>query len=89
MLIYSDSFYIDDNGSGYSLDVRDAICSNCYKVVDRQKKYRGINEDFDFSSNEKKEWKSCPYCGTSLYEEVKHNRGHLGEYTQIKFDKPE
>ncbi|MDD4779198.1 MAG: hypothetical protein PHT02_01150 [Tissierellia bacterium] len=63
MLVYSNSFYIADNGNGYSLDVRDAICSNCHKVIDRQKKYKNMDSDFGFSDNEKREWKYCPYCG--------------------------
>ena len=62
-MIYSNSFYIKDNGNGYSLDERDAICLGCHKVIDRQEKYRDIDKDFNFSNNEKKTWKHCPYCG--------------------------
>lgn len=65
-MIYSNPFYIEDNGNGYSLYERDAICSNCHRVIDRQVKYKGIDGDFGFSSNEKKEWKNCPYCGGKL-----------------------
>ena len=62
-MIYSNPFYTDDNGNGYSLYERDAICLNCHKVIDRQKKYKNIDKDFNFSDNEKKNWKNCPYCG--------------------------
>jgi DNA-directed RNA polymerase subunit RPC12/RpoP len=65
-MIYSDSFYISDNGNGYALDIRYAICSSCHKTIDRQEKYRNIDKDFGFSSNEKREWKNCPYCGAKL-----------------------
>lgn len=65
MLIYSNSFYIKNNGNGYDLDIRDAICSTCHKVIDRQEKYRG-EEEFGFSSSEKRDWKHCPYCGDKL-----------------------
>jgi DNA-directed RNA polymerase subunit RPC12/RpoP len=68
MLLFSNSFYTADNGSGYALDERDAICSKCHNVVDRQEKYRGINEDYKFSSNEKSKWNNCPYCGEKLFE---------------------
>ena len=64
-MIYSNPFYISDNGNGYSLYERDVICSNCHKVIDRQVKYRDYKE-FGFSSNEKSEWKYCPYCGAEL-----------------------
>lgn len=67
MLIYSNPFYIKDNGNGYDLDERDAICSNCKKVIDRQKKYRNIDDTFKFSKREKEEWKYCPFCGEKLY----------------------
>jgi DNA-directed RNA polymerase subunit RPC12/RpoP len=66
MLIYSNSFYIEDNGNGYDLDERDAICSKCHKVIDRQVKYRGTSEDFGFSTKEKEEYKYCPYCGEKI-----------------------
>jgi DNA-directed RNA polymerase subunit RPC12/RpoP len=65
-MIYSNPFYISDNGNGYDLDVRDAICSGCGKIIDRQEKYRKIDKDFHFSDNQKKEWKFCPYCGIEL-----------------------
>jgi DNA-directed RNA polymerase subunit RPC12/RpoP len=68
MLVYSNPVYISDNGNGYSLDVRDVICSNCGKVIDRQEKYRNIYKDFAFSENEKEQWKFCPYCGEKLYK---------------------
>jgi len=66
MFIYSNSFYIEDNGNGYDLDERDAICSNCHKVIDRQVKYRGIDTEFKFSVKAKEEWEHCPYCGERL-----------------------
>lgn len=66
MLVYSNPVYIEDNGNGYSLDERDAICASCGKVIDRQQKYRKIDTDFDFSSNEKRAWKYCPFCGEKL-----------------------
>mgnify|MGYP000984424521 CR=1 FL=1 len=69
MIIYSDSFYIGDNGNGYNLDVRDVICSNCHNIIDRQEKYRGIDKDYKFSNTNKSKWKNCPYCGKFLYEE--------------------
>lgn len=62
-MIYSNSFYIKNNGNGYSLDVRDAICSNCHKVIDRQEKYTDIHKEFRFSNDEKQNYKFCPYCG--------------------------
>jgi hypothetical protein len=66
MLICSNPFYVNDNGNGYSLDVRDVICSECHIVIDRQKKYKG-NKDFEFSDNYKKDFKYCPFCGSGLY----------------------
>lgn len=66
MLIYSNPFYVEDNGNGYSLQVRDAICSNCHKVIDRQEKYNG-DSTFGFSDNNKSKWKFCPNCGKKLY----------------------
>jgi DNA-directed RNA polymerase subunit RPC12/RpoP len=66
MITYSNPTYVSDNGNGYDLDERDAICSNCHKVIDRQEKYRGIDKRFGFSDNEKKKWKYCPYCGEKL-----------------------
>jgi len=65
-MIYSNPFYIKDNGNGYSLYIRDAICTKCHKIIDRQEKYEKIDSDFGFSNNEKKEWKHCPYCGEKL-----------------------
>ena len=65
MLIYSNPFYINDNGNGYSLDERDAICSDCYKVIDRQQKYSGWKY-FKFSNTYKKQFKFCPFCGSKL-----------------------
>lgn len=62
-MIYSNPFYIKNNGNGYSLDVRNAIYSGCFKVIDRQQKYTSIDKEFGFSNNEKKEYKFCPYCG--------------------------
>lgn len=67
MLIYSKPFYIQDNGNGYDLDVRDSICSNCHQVIDRQEKYRNIYKEFRFSDTDKGNWKFCPYCGKDLY----------------------
>jgi hypothetical protein len=67
MLIYSESHYVANNGNGYSLDERDAICSNCHNAIDRQEKYRGVDKSFGFSESEKKAWRYCPYCGTELY----------------------
>lgn len=69
MFIYSNSFCTEDNGNGYTVDERDAICSNCHKIIDRQIKYRGIDKDFKFSIKEKDEYKNCPYCGEKLYDE--------------------
>lgn len=70
MLIYSNSFYIKDNGNGYDLDVRDAICSKCHKIIDRQESYRMMKPiEFCFSTREKEEWLYCPRCGENLYEE--------------------
>jgi hypothetical protein len=66
MLVYSNPHYIEDNGNGYALDERDAICSNCGKVIDRQKKYRKVDKEFGFSEREKDEWKYCPFCGTEI-----------------------
>jgi DNA-directed RNA polymerase subunit RPC12/RpoP len=66
MLIYSDSFYAKSNGNGYDLDERDAICSNCNNILDRQIKYRTIDTKFRFSTNEKDKWRNCPYCGEKL-----------------------
>jgi predicted RNA-binding Zn-ribbon protein involved in translation (DUF1610 family) len=67
MLVYSNPVYIEDNGNGYDLDERDAICANCGKVIDRQKKYSGWKE-FGFSENVIEEWKYCPFCGEKLYK---------------------
>jgi len=67
MLIYSNPFYIEDNGNGYDLDLRDAICRNCLKVLGRQENYRDIDEKFKFPEREKNEYKFCPYCGEELY----------------------
>jgi len=68
MLFYSGPFYTEDNGSGYDLDERDAICTRCGKLIDRQVKYRGIDKEFKFSSNEKREWEYCPFCGEKLHD---------------------
>lgn len=70
-MIYSNPFYIKNNGNGYSLHERDAICENCHKVIDRQQKYEGIDVDFKFSEREKKDFKHCPYCGIKLYTDLK------------------
>jgi RNA polymerase subunit RPABC4/transcription elongation factor Spt4 len=64
-MIYSNPFYIKDNGNGYSLYQRDAICEKCHRVIDRQEKYESYM-DFDFTSSEKREYKFCPYCGAEL-----------------------
>jgi DNA-directed RNA polymerase subunit RPC12/RpoP len=71
VLIFSDSFYIKDNGNGYALDTRDAICSKCYQIIDRQVKYRDYNKEFQFSVTEKGQWKHCPYCGERLVDKNK------------------
>jgi hypothetical protein len=70
MLIYSDSFYVADNGNGYSLNKRDAICSKCHKVVGRQEKYDVFDTEFKFKIDdcEKKDWRFCPFCGKPLYD---------------------
>jgi DNA-directed RNA polymerase subunit RPC12/RpoP len=68
MFIHSDSFYREDNGNGYSIYERDAICSKCHKIIDRQTKYIGISDGFEFSSSEKKKYIYCPYCGEKLYK---------------------
>jgi DNA-directed RNA polymerase subunit RPC12/RpoP len=65
-MIYSNSFYIKNNGNGYELETRDAICSKCHRVIDRQTKYKGIDKEFNMSTNEKREWNNCPYCGHEL-----------------------
>lgn len=65
MLIYSNPFYAGEE-NGYDLDERDAICSNCHEVIDRQRKYRGIDKEFKFSRNNKDKWKHCPFCGEKL-----------------------
>ncbi len=65
MLLYSNPFYIVGNGN-YDLDQRDAICSKCHFIIDRQEKYRNIDKDFKFSSKEKSKWEYCPYCGEKL-----------------------
>lgn len=65
MLIYSNSFYVKDNGNGYDLDERDAICSKCYNIVDRQEKYGGTKL-WKFSDSKKETWRHCPFCGESL-----------------------
>lgn len=67
MLIYSGSFYVEDNGNGYDLDERDAICSKCNNIIDRQEKYRGIYKGWKFSDSKKDAWRHCPYCGENLY----------------------
>lgn len=67
MLIYSNSFYIEDNGAGYDLDVRDAICNSCGKVFCRQEKYRGISREWTFAKSGYDAFRYCPYCGKSLY----------------------
>ena len=67
MLVYSNSFYIKDNGNGYSLHIRDAICSNCGKIIGRQEKYERMYKEFAFSNREKAEWGYCPYCASKLY----------------------
>lgn len=65
-MIYSNPFYIEDNGNGYSLYERDAICSKCHKVIDRQVKYKDIDNKFKFSTTEKQGYLHCPYCGAYL-----------------------
>ena len=65
MLIYSNEFYISNNGNGYELYERDAICGNCGYVLDRQERYKG-NKDFTFSETIKTKWKFCPVCGEKL-----------------------
>jgi len=62
----TDCSYIKDNGNGYSLEERDAICSKCHTVIDRQKKYEGIDKKFNFSTNEKHKYTHCPYCGNEF-----------------------
>ena len=66
MLVYGKSFCIRDNVNGHEVEFRDAICSSCQGVVDRQQKYRGIDKEFRFSSADKKNWKFCPNCGKEL-----------------------
>lgn len=68
MLIYSNPFYITDNGNGYDLDVRDAICASCNTVIDRQERYRGKNKEWMFGKD-KKEWRFCPFCGEKLFDD--------------------
>ena len=67
MLIYGNSFFIEDNGNGYAIEERDAICTNCGNIVDRQVKYVSIDKQFPFSDIKKVLWKNCPYCGEKLY----------------------
>ena len=67
MLIYSGEFCTADNGNGYSIKERDAICSNCHKVVDRQIQYVEVDKGFKFTGDKEK-WKYCPYCGKQLVE---------------------
>jgi hypothetical protein len=66
MLIYSNPFYHEDDGR--QIEERDALCSICYNVVDRQEKYEGIHDDFVFSTDKARLWKCCPYCGKDLYD---------------------
>jgi DNA-directed RNA polymerase subunit RPC12/RpoP len=65
-MFYSRPHYIQDNGNGYSLEERDALCSKCGKSIGRQVKYKNIDKEFSFSDNEKAEYKHCPYCGERL-----------------------
>lgn len=68
MIIYGSTSYIEDNGNGYDLDVRDALCSKCHNLIDKQEKYRGIDDEWRFSKKEKELWEYCPLCGEGLYD---------------------
>ena len=69
MLVYSNSFYEQANitNSGYDREIRDAICNQCGKVVGRQQKYCGIDDDWSFEKRDYNDFKYCPYCGRSVY----------------------
>jgi hypothetical protein len=69
MFIYSNSFNIANN-QGYEIEARDAICSKCKKIIDRQVKYKGIHQEFQFTSGNQSFWKYCPYCGEAFYDEI-------------------
>jgi len=68
MLLYGKERYIKDNGNGYDLYERDAICDGCHESFN-QKKYCGIYKDFEFDGYGMSEWIYCPFCGSKLYKE--------------------
>ena len=46
----------------YDRCVRDALCSECGKVIGEQNKYPDFAEEF-FFGNEKDNYTHCPFCG--------------------------
>lgn len=46
----------------YDRDVRDALCSECGKVIGEQVRYPHFKESFHFE-DEKAKYTHCPYCG--------------------------
>ena len=51
----------------YDRDVRDALCSECGKVIGEQVKYPDFEKDFSFG-DEKDKYTHCPYCGHKFKE---------------------
>lgn len=49
----------------YGRYVRDAICSNCGKVIGEQVKY-DIEKTFSFAERDFRDYKHCPYCGEAF-----------------------
>lgn len=46
----------------YDRYVRDALCSECGKIIGEQNKYPDFDTDFYFV-DEKNDYTHCPYCG--------------------------
>ena len=65
MLWFFNERYTQDNGNGYDLYTRDAVCSKCAKVIAKQEKYCDIYKDFKFTNGEGA-WEFCPFCGERL-----------------------
>lgn len=46
----------------YDRYVRDALCSECGKIIGEQAKYPDFHKEFYFN-DEKNDYEYCPYCG--------------------------
>lgn len=69
-MLYTDKIFIKAHQNrtnsyynhSYDREVRYAICSKCGKILGEQVKYPNFDKVFHFS-NEKDDYKYCPYCG--------------------------